>query len=73
MSYIVCPTCNRLLADKIIPYKKGIREIEDNPKLSSQEKDIEKIKLIDSLMIPRDRYCCRMRLMTMIDLVKYVK
>jgi DNA-directed RNA polymerase subunit N (RpoN/RPB10) len=73
MSYLVCPTCNRLLADKIVPYEEGIIKITDNPQLTQKEKDEEKIKLINSLKIPRDRYCCRARLMTYRDLVKIVK
>ena len=73
MSYIVCPTCNRLLADKIIPYEEGLTKICDNPKLTDEEKYEAKIKLINSLDIPLDRYCCRMRLMMYLDLVKIVK
>lgn len=73
MATIVCPTCGRLLADKVIPYENGMREIENNQKLSKEERMNEKIKLIDSLKIPRDRYCCRMRLITYIDLVYVVK
>lgn len=73
MLYIVCPTCNRLLADKMIVYEEGLKKITDNPELSNEEKETEKIKLIDSLHIPKDRYCCRMRLMTYRDLVTIVK
>jgi DNA-directed RNA polymerase subunit N (RpoN/RPB10) len=73
MLYIKCPTCNRLLADKMIAYEEGIRKIADNPNLTSEQQDIEKIKLIDSLKIPRDRYCCRMRLITYRDLVSIVQ
>ena len=73
MLYLICPTCNRLLADKMIPYEEGIIRICDNPHLSPAEKEQEKIKLINSLKIPKDRYCCRARLMTYRDLVKIVK
>jgi DNA-directed RNA polymerase subunit N (RpoN/RPB10) len=73
MSYIVCPTCNRLIADKMIPYEEGLKKISDNPNLSSEQKDNEKIKLMDNLKIPKDRYCCRMRLMCYRDLVRIVK
>lgn len=72
MLYIRCPTCNRLLADKMIIYEREIRNITDNPKLTNDEKQVEKIKLINSLKIPPDRYCCRMRLMTYRDLVNIV-
>ncbi len=71
--YIVCCTCNRMIGDKIIPYEEGLKKICNNPELSVSQMDAEKIKLIDSLKIPRDRYCCRMRLMTYRDLVNIVK
>jgi DNA-directed RNA polymerase subunit N (RpoN/RPB10) len=73
MLYIICPTCNRLLADKMIVYENGIKSIQDDPKLNDDQKYQEKIKLINSLGIPEDRYCCKMRLMTYRDLVKIVK
>jgi DNA-directed RNA polymerase subunit N (RpoN/RPB10) len=73
MLYIICPTCNRLLADKMIPYENGIKKIQDDVKLNDEQKYQEKIKLINSLGIPKDRYCCRMRLMTYRDLVRIVK
>lgn len=73
MLYITCPTCNRVLADKMIPYEIGLKKICDNTKLTPEQVENEKIKLIDSLKIPRDRYCCRMRLITYRRLVNIVK
>lgn len=73
MNYIRCPTCNRLIGDKVIPFDEGIKKISDNPELTQAQKTEEKIKLINSLKIPQDRYCCKMRLMTYRDLVKIVK
>lgn len=67
--YMVCPTCNRLLADKIIPYEEGIRRI-NNEKNATED---DKMKLLDDLKIPRNRYCCRMRLMTYSNLINIVK
>ena len=71
--YICCPTCNRLLADKTLAYEEGLKKICDNPNLSQKQMDEEKTKLIDRLKIPKDSYCCRMRLMTYRDLVTIVK
>ncbi len=73
MLYLTCVTCGRLLADKMIPYEEGLKKICDNPNLTKKQQYDEKIKLIDSLKIPKDRYCCRMRLMTYRDLVNIVK
>lgn len=73
MPYIKCPTCNRLISDKIIPYENGIKKINDDPSLTKEQKEKEKMKLMDSLHIPKDNYCCRMRLMSYKDLVTIVK
>lgn len=73
MLYIKCPTCNRYLADKVITYEAGLKKICDDVKLSPQEQKNKKMELIDSLKIPRDRYCCRMRLITYQPLALIVK
>jgi DNA-directed RNA polymerase subunit N (RpoN/RPB10) len=73
MAYIVCPTCNRLIGDKIIMFDEGIKKICDDPTLTPEQQTEKQIKLMDSLKIPKDRYCCRMRLMTYRDLVTIVK
>lgn len=73
MLYIKCPTCHRLLADKMIPYENGIRMITDDMTMTEEQKTIAKSKLLDDLKIPKDRYCCRMRLMTYRDLASIVK
>ncbi len=70
--YIVCPTCGRVLADKYLPYEEGLLEINEK-KISQEEKEKEIIKLMDSLDIPRERYCCRMRIATQIDLYRVIK
>lgn len=73
MSYIKCPTCNRYIADKIIAYETGLKKICDDVKLSPKERENKKIELMDSLKIPRDRYCCRMRLATYQPLASIIK
>lgn len=72
-SYIMCPTCNRLLADKIIPYEIGLKKICDDESLSQEEKTKKKEELVNSLKIPPQNYCCKMRLITYRDLAKIVK
>ena len=73
MSYIKCPTCNRMLGDKVIPYEIGMKKICGHPTMSTEQMEKEKMKLLESLKIPHDRYCCKMRLMTYRDLVAIVK
>lgn len=73
MLYIICPTCGRCLADKMIPYREGLKKICSDVSLSDEQKYDEKIKLVDSLQIPRDRYCCRARLITYRELINIVK
>ena len=72
MAYLKCPTCNRLIADKMIPYEEAVKKLESS-NLSTKQLETEKMKIFDNLKIPRDRYCCRMRLMTYRDLVAIVK
>ena len=71
--YIVCPTCGRLLADKYETYEKRLLEINNNKKLSEEERNKEFIKLMDDLEIPKKNYCCRMRLATYIDTYYVIK
>jgi DNA-directed RNA polymerase subunit N (RpoN/RPB10) len=54
-------------------FDEGIKKICDDPTLTIEEQNEAKIKLMDSLKIPKDRYCCKMRLMTYRDLVTIVK
>lgn len=65
MLYIDCPTCGRLLGDKQLPYMKRINEIENNAKLSDEEKNTSKSKVLDDLKLSRP--CCRMRIMSFFD------
>lgn len=68
MSYVSCPTCGLLFADKQIPYEEGIEKIQNNSKLSLKEKSEERQKLLDNLMLFRP--CCRMRMMSFTPLEK---
>lgn len=73
MLYLKCPTCNRLLGDKEVTFLSKVNEINSNPKLTDEEKVAEKEKLLDFLKVPKDNYCCRMRLMTFTNLIEIVK
>ena len=73
MLYICCPTCHRILSDKMIPYEEGLKKIVDDPNLTNEQKDEAKMKLIDSLKVPQSRYCCKMRILSFRNLVEIVK
>jgi len=70
MLYYRCVTCKKLLAHIQIPYQKGLENISMDNKLSSEQKDAAKRKLLDDLEIKRT--CCRSRVLgyvSMIDLI----
>jgi DNA-directed RNA polymerase subunit N (RpoN/RPB10) len=73
MLYIKCPTCGRLLADKMLAYASGLEKIHSNDKLTDEQKNAEIEKLLDTLKIPKDNYCCRTRLMTYRKLIEIIK
>lgn len=64
MLYVRCPTCGRLLGNVQIPYETELSKICNDKKLTQKEKDNEKRKLLDKMNIPKEKYCCRMRVMT---------
>jgi len=70
MLYPVCPTCGTLLADKQLEYEDKLKKICDDPKMNEDEKDKKKMQLISSMGL--ERYCCKMRLMSYVDLIKIV-
>jgi DNA-directed RNA polymerase subunit N (RpoN/RPB10) len=68
MLYPKCPTCGFLFADIELKYENEMDKICKNPNLTSGEKEKKKIELVKSLKI--DRYCCKMRLISYVDLIK---
>ena len=71
MIYPRCPSCGTLIANRQIPYEKGLEEIESNPNLDEDMKLEQKRILIESLKIKL--YCCKMRLMTYINKTEIIK
>jgi DNA-directed RNA polymerase subunit N (RpoN/RPB10) len=65
MLYPVCPTCGFCLADKELLFKKKISQID---KFDNNKNNIKEI--FEELKVKR--YCCRMRLITYIDLIELV-
>ena len=76
MLYLKCPTCHKLLGNKQIYYEENfdkiIKDLEMN-KLTNEEAEKKKIELLDFILPDKDRYCCRMRVLTykrVIDIIK---
>jgi DNA-directed RNA polymerase subunit N (RpoN/RPB10) len=77
---MICPTCGELLGDKQLIYTQKLKEICDkydiNDDLLSKGFDTnpqfveERQKLIQSLF---DNICCKMRVLTYVELVKLIK
>jgi DNA-directed RNA polymerase subunit N (RpoN/RPB10) len=68
MLYPKCPTCGKLFADIVLVYEEEMTKICNNPNLNSKQKDEGKAKLINSLGL--ERYCCKMRLISYIDMAE---
>jgi DNA-directed RNA polymerase subunit N (RpoN/RPB10) len=76
MLYLKCPTCHKLLGNKQIYYEENydiITKDLEMGKLSHEEAEQKKIALLDKVLPDRDRYCCRMRMMTYKRLIEIVK
>ena len=65
-----CPSCGGILADKEIPYNKGIEAICVNDKLSEKEKMKKKEELLNNIGVVK--ICCRMRVIGMFDQAKAI-
>jgi hypothetical protein len=76
MLYLKCPSCHKLLGNKQIYYEENYDKITKDlemGKISNEEADKKKIELLDFILPDRDRYCCRMRVMTYKRLIEIVK
>lgn len=71
-TYIKCPSCGRLLADKELIFQNKIIEI-NKKELNDNDKEKACQELMNELEIPIDKYCCKMRLITSCDLFNIIK
>ena len=69
-----CFTCGHVLADLEIEYEEGLNQIDNNNKLTDDQRSELKRKLVNKLLPGRwsKRYCCRARLLSYVDLIKVV-
>lgn len=71
MLYFKCPTCKTLLANKQLLYEGKLDSICKNSKMSINEKNNAKMKILDELELHRP--CCRMRIMGNVTLIDKIK
>jgi len=69
-----CFTCGHVLANIELDYEEGLLNIDNNIKLSDDEKAKNKRDLVNKLLPGRwkNRYCCRTRLLSYVDLIHVV-
>ena len=69
-----CFTCGHVLANLELKYEEGLVNIDNNIKLTEDQKAKAKIDLVDKLLPGRwkKRYCCRTRLISYVDLIHII-
>jgi DNA-directed RNA polymerase subunit N (RpoN/RPB10) len=69
-----CFTCGHVLANLELEYEEKLQEIDNNIKLTDEQKQEAKRNLVDKLLPDRwkTRYCCRARLLSYVDLIKVI-
>jgi DNA-directed RNA polymerase subunit N (RpoN/RPB10) len=69
-----CFTCGHVLANLELEFEETLQQIDNNIKLNDDQKADSKRKLVDKLLPDRwkQRYCCRARLLSYVDLIKIV-
>lgn len=71
MLYLKCPSCKNILGNKQIPFKKDLKEICEDTKLSESQKNKKKEQLLNKYGL--EKYCCRMRMLSYTPLIDIVK
>ncbi|CAH6421468.1 Hypothetical protein KVN_LOCUS281 [uncultured virus] len=71
MLYYKCPSCRTVLANKQLLFEEELDKICKNESLSNEEKENEKMLLLNNLELIR--YCCRMRILTYAKLIEIIK
>lgn len=70
-----CFTCGHIMADLELEYEEELENIDNNIKFNDEEKNDAKRNLVNKLLPLRwkKRYCCRMRLISYVDLIKIIQ
>jgi DNA-directed RNA polymerase subunit N (RpoN/RPB10) len=73
MSYLICPTCSTILGNRQLYFEKKKKEIKNECEIKNLSNDEYNMKIINAYNeLKLKRYCCKMRIMTYIDLTKYI-
>ena len=70
MYYLKCPSCGNIISNRIIKINEEYDKINNDFKLSNEEKDKKRTEAINSLKLKR--YCCKSRLMTLPNLIDII-
>lgn len=70
MLYWRCTGCKKILSHIQIPYEQRLESISMDSKLTQEEKDMAKRKLLDDLEIKR--ICCRQKVLGFINLIDLI-
>jgi DNA-directed RNA polymerase subunit N (RpoN/RPB10) len=65
-----CPSCGKNFAKIQLPFEEGKNKICGNNKLTQDEKNKLISKLLDELKVKK--WCCRMRVISYVDLAKII-
>jgi DNA-directed RNA polymerase subunit N (RpoN/RPB10) len=70
MYYLKCPSCGNIISNRIIKINEEYDKINNDFKLSNEEKEKKRTEVINSLKLKR--YCCKTRLMTLPNLIDII-
>ena len=70
MIYLKCPTCATVLANREIEYEKKLEKINNDTNINEEQKRKLKTELINSLGLKNP--CCKMRIMSYIQLIDII-
>lgn len=68
MLYPICPTCGFLLCDKQIIFEEKKSKINNDKNIVDKKKEIEKLLI----QLGLKRYCCKMRMISYVNLVDII-
>ena len=71
MMYLKCPTCNTVIGNRNIKYAEQLERIINDLTLTNENKRKLKSELVNSLGLPNP--CCKMRVMSYVELIGLIQ